>query len=44
MTTGKKPASIASKELSSKTTSASEKKVAGSALSQAKGAAGFKKK
>jgi hypothetical protein len=35
MTTGKKPARIASKALSSKTTSKSEKTVAGSDLSQA---------
>ena len=44
MTTGKKPASIASRELSSKTTTASEKKVAASALSQAKGGPGAKSK
>jgi hypothetical protein len=36
MATGKKPAHIASKELSSKKTSASEKSVAGSDLSQRK--------
>jgi len=36
MTTGKKPAHYASKELSSKKTSKSEKTVAGSDLSQAK--------
>jgi hypothetical protein len=36
MTTGKKPAHLASKELSSKKTSASEKSVAGSDLAQAK--------
>jgi hypothetical protein len=36
MTTGKKPAHIASKELQSKTSSKSEKSVAGSDLSQAR--------
>ena len=43
MTTGKKPASQASKELSSKSTSKAEKTVAGSDLSQAK-KGGSKKK
>jgi hypothetical protein len=44
MTTGKKPAKIASKELSSKKTSQSEKTVAGSDLAQAKKPGGPKKK
>jgi hypothetical protein len=45
MTTGKKSASIASKELSSKSSSKGEKTVAGSDLSQAKKkSSGTKKK
>jgi hypothetical protein len=44
MTTGKKPASIASKELSSKSSSKGEKTVAGSDLSQARKPSPTKKK
>lgn len=44
MTTGKKPASLAGKELSKKSAPKSEKTVAGSALAQAKPNIASKKK